>query len=297
MEDPRPGVILILIVLSLILRFNGAILIWTKRDRIPVIPAVILDIFSPVLCIATVSYATGRSFSKDKGAPLKGTIVMILALLISQFITGMIFVGAYFILGLPVPAGRAIGPGGDGSSFQPVHVLFLISFYSLLLFLMLQIIRNDLSLFSFFKGKKILSSTLLGIVALIPLVAAANLFVYAADRLGYGGAPTLVSDVEGSADILYVGVAIVVVAPFIEELLFRGYIYKQIRDNYPAWIAIMATAALFSFAHFSFITFVPIFMLGVFMGIVRERTGSVLPSMTFHAGNNLIALLAIIFSV
>lgn len=297
MEDPRPGLILTLIVLSLILRFNGAILIWTKRDRIPVIPAVILDIFSPVLCLATVSYATGRSFSKDTVSPLKGTIVMMAALLLSQFITGMIFVGAYFLLGLPVPAGRAIGPASDGSTFQPVHILFLISFYSLLLFLMLQILRNDFRPFSFFKGKKVLSTTLFGLTALLPLVAAANLFVYAFDELGYGGAPNLVSDVDGFADVLYIGVAIVIVAPFIEELLFRGYIYSQIREKYPPWMAITVTATLFSFAHFSPITFIPIFILGLFMGMVRERTGSILPSMTFHAGNNLVALLAIVFSV
>jgi membrane protease YdiL (CAAX protease family) len=296
MEDPRPGLILILIVLSIILRINGGILIWTKRDRIPVLPSVLLNIFSPVLCLVTVSFTTGRNFSGDRTSPLKGTIVMMVALLASQFITGMIFVGTYFLVGLQVPAGRALGPGSDASTFQAIHILVLISYYSLLLFLMLQIIRRDLDPFSMFKGEKIPSTTFFGIISLVPLLFVTNLFVYISDELGFGGSPSLVSEMAGVNDIAYLGIAIVIIAPFIEELLFRGYIYRQIRDGSSKWTAILVTGFLFSLAHFNIITFIPIFILGIFMGFLRERTGSIFPSTLFHSANNLVALFYLILS-
>jgi membrane protease YdiL (CAAX protease family) len=86
------------------------------------------------------------------------------------------------------------------------------------------------------------------------------------------------------------GVAIVIIAPFIEEMLFRGYLFDQIRTRANPLAAILSTALLFALVHFSIATLIPIFIMGVIMGVLRERTGSILPSMLFHSLNNLFAL-------
>ncbi len=296
MEDLRPGLLLIMVVVSMILRFNGAILIWSKKDELRVLPAILLNIFSPVLCLLTVSYATGKSRSKDADSPWKGAAVMMMALLFSQFIAGMIFVGACFILGSEIPTGRALGPGSSGSSFQAIHILLMVALYSLLLFLMLWLLRSDRDLHSMFKGQKILSTTIFGFLALAPLAVAGIMFASVADKIGFGRAPALVSELNGTADQLYLFVAIVIVAPFIEELLFRGYLYDRIRKRYASWVAILVTGGLFSMAHFTPVTLLPIFILGIFMGMLRERSGSVVPSLVFHSANNLLAFILLIIS-
>ncbi len=296
MEDLRPGLLLIMMVVSMILRFNGAILIWSKKEKLKVLPAILLNIFSPVLCLLTVSYATGKSKSKDVDSPWKGTAVLMIGLLVSQFIAGLIFVGACFILGSEIPTGRALGPGSSGSSFQAIHILLLVTMYSLLLFVMLWLLRGDKYLHSMFKGEKILSTTIFGLLALAPILVASNIFVSVLKEIGFGGSPSLVSELNGTADQLFLFVAIVIVAPFIEELLFRGYLYDQIRKRYASWVAIVVTGGLFSIAHFTPVTLLPIFILGVFMGMLRERSGSVVPSMVFHSANNLLAFILLIIS-
>jgi len=290
MEYPRSGIILILLVLSLILRFNGALLIWTKRKEIPVIPAVVLDVFSPILCLMTVSYASGNSYEKDMRSPMRGSVVMLASLLISQFITGLIFIGLLFFLDIPLPTGRAIGPGSDGEMFQPVQIMGVIAISALLLLLILMILRPEKEPMSYMKGKKVLLNSIIGVLILVPILALTSLLSVFMEEMGGGEPPTLVGGVDGTADIIYMGIAIVIIAPFIEELLFRGYLFDQIRKKASPMVAILSTALLFALVHFSIATMIPIFIMGVIMGVLRERTGSIIPSLLFHSLNNLFAL-------
>ncbi|HMP82799.1 MAG TPA: ABC transporter permease subunit/CPBP intramembrane protease [Verrucomicrobiota bacterium] len=70
-----------------------------------------------------------------------------------------------------------------------------------------------------------------------------------------------------------------------EELLFRGLIFSGFR-KYGAWVAIVVSALLFGIAHASIYRLLPTFALGLLMGVVIWRSGSIYCSMLVHALNN-----------
>ncbi|MCA9672988.1 MAG: CPBP family intramembrane metalloprotease, partial [Myxococcales bacterium] len=77
------------------------------------------------------------------------------------------------------------------------------------------------------------------------------------------------------------------VSPAIcEELLFRGVL---LRASYPALgtrNAALLSGLLFGLFHLSIYRFVPTGILGVVLALIAIRSGSILPSMLFHALNN-----------
>lgn len=79
------------------------------------------------------------------------------------------------------------------------------------------------------------------------------------------------------------------VAPFLEELFFRGFVYQVFTRTWPLWLGNILTAALFAVIHFQFQTFIPLFILGLFLNYAFRKTGSVWTSMAFHSLNNTIA--------
>jgi membrane protease YdiL (CAAX protease family) len=84
----------------------------------------------------------------------------------------------------------------------------------------------------------------------------------------------------------------VLLAPFFEELFFRGFLYKGFKNSWGWWPAALVSAALFSLAHLQITVFVPIFALGFALAWVYERTGSLWTSIVMHAVFNGLAVLA-----
>lgn len=89
----------------------------------------------------------------------------------------------------------------------------------------------------------------------------------------------------------------VVFAPITEELLFRGWIYTGLRRKIGIWEGINVSAALFALAHWesSQIYALVVFPVGLALGYVRERTGSLAASMAFHAIYNAAASAMMLF--
>ena len=90
----------------------------------------------------------------------------------------------------------------------------------------------------------------------------------------------------------------VVVAPVTEELLFRGWIYTGLRFHWGLWPALLTTSALFAGAHYenTHLYALAVFPIGLALGFIRERTGSVKASILFHALNNFVAFVAMTLS-
>ena len=79
----------------------------------------------------------------------------------------------------------------------------------------------------------------------------------------------------------------VVVAPIIEELIFRGVILDGFLRQFTPPQAILASSFLFGFAHLNPWQFVSGLALGGVIGWVYYRTRSLIPCMVMHAGANL----------
>lgn len=83
-----------------------------------------------------------------------------------------------------------------------------------------------------------------------------------------------------------------ILAPVVEEILFRGALLPALLQRYTPWIAISISALLFAFAHTNQLgAAIILFCVGIFAGTLAWRADSVIPAIIFHMLNNTVALL------
>ncbi len=75
-------------------------------------------------------------------------------------------------------------------------------------------------------------------------------------------------------------------APVLEEMLFRGVILRGFLQRYPRGIAIVHSAGVFGLAHMNLYQFVVGLTIGLVTGWLYERTRSLWPCITLHAAYN-----------
>jgi membrane protease YdiL (CAAX protease family) len=75
---------------------------------------------------------------------------------------------------------------------------------------------------------------------------------------------------------------IVLGAPIAEEVLFRGYGLSRIRELGGEGRALLFTALVFAFAHMHWVKLPGTFALGLFLGWLVLRTGSLWPALLGH---------------
>lgn len=86
----------------------------------------------------------------------------------------------------------------------------------------------------------------------------------------------------------------VILAPLLEEFLFRGLIQKSIvKTGLNPKVAILISAFIFGAFHVYPWQFVGAFLLGLVLGLVYEKTQSLVLPILLHAFNNLISALLI----
>jgi membrane protease YdiL (CAAX protease family) len=93
---------------------------------------------------------------------------------------------------------------------------------------------------------------------------------------------------------VHVGWAYVVIAvdaALFEELAFRGVIYTILRKYIGLTEAVVVTSFAFAILHLSVLGLLTHVALGAYFCWLRERTGSVYPSMLAHALHNALVLL------
>ncbi|MEI8104611.1 MAG: type II CAAX endopeptidase family protein [Actinomycetes bacterium] len=81
------------------------------------------------------------------------------------------------------------------------------------------------------------------------------------------------------------------VAPFVEELTFRGVGYSLLA-RYGRWTSILIVGACFALDHGLVQAFPELFIFGCALAWLRSKTTSVFPGMLLHATFNSIALVA-----
>jgi uncharacterized protein len=108
------------------------------------------------------------------------------------------------------------------------------------------------------------------------------------------GQPPPVGPAEQAIALLepwLVVLAIVVFAPIAEELFFRGIVFNAWLREAGRRRAYVGSAALFAVIHFSLVSLLPIFLLGLALAWVYQRTGSLLASIAMHATVNGISVI------
>jgi uncharacterized protein len=86
-----------------------------------------------------------------------------------------------------------------------------------------------------------------------------------------------------------------VLAPLVEELVFRGLLYGWVAGRWGSVAAWIVSSLAFAAAHYEPAHVVLVLPLGLLFGWLRRRTDSLLPSLFSHIVNNGFALLAAVY--
>lgn len=139
--------------------------------------------------------------------------------------------------------------------------------------------------------------TLAGFLKCIIIILAANAFLSAANILftAATGLSLTVSAVEpDSASIPVLFFAVALFPAIVEELIFRGVIYRYLRQQ-GAPFAAFSSSLLFGLIHLNILQFLFAFCMGLVLCHIYERTGKLRYAMLLHFINNSLTVLACLF--
>jgi len=139
---------------------------------------------------------------------------------------------------------------------------------------------------------------LLALLAAVPLVmGVTSLVVVAGEWLGLKAPATghemlkVMTDSPSPVALAMLLVSAVILAPLMEETIFRGLVQTVLKDycRDARWTLVLVSALIFTVIHLSSSAWqvMPgLFVLGVMLGWLYERTGSLLPGLLLHVGFN-----------
>ncbi len=81
-----------------------------------------------------------------------------------------------------------------------------------------------------------------------------------------------------------------------EELLFRGYVQTRLTRAFRPAIGVLVASLFFALFHMDLVHVIAVFPLGLFLGVVAWRSGSLFPAMLAHFVNNVISVVAVVFA-
>jgi membrane protease YdiL (CAAX protease family) len=71
-----------------------------------------------------------------------------------------------------------------------------------------------------------------------------------------------------------------------EEIMFRSYLHRLLENAYGILAALILTGVLFGLFHLRLTQLIPLSMIGILLGYVTVKTGSVYPAMLMHLLHN-----------
>ncbi len=89
----------------------------------------------------------------------------------------------------------------------------------------------------------------------------------------------------------------VIIAPVVEEIVFRGALYRAFERLSAGWIAVIVSAVLFAIAHVNPMHMAYAFVLGILLGMIRLKSKSIIPCIALHFVYNAMNYLSFDFNV
>ena len=107
-----------------------------------------------------------------------------------------------------------------------------------------------------------------------------------------GPARELTDRADGIA-FLILALLVVLVAPVVEELFYRGLLMRAAARRWGDPAAVVVSSAVFAASHFEIVIFPGIFAFGVVLAVLAVRTGRLGASIAAHIGFNAVTVLAL----
>ncbi len=113
------------------------------------------------------------------------------------------------------------------------------------------------------------------------------------------GVAQITGETETTLEIVVIFVSVAVVAPIIEEILYRGMLLSWLGRFMGKWMSIIVSAAVFAGMHlidWNARAVVPgLFVIGLVLGWAAMRRGDLSLAIPLHAGVNLLAAILIVW--
>lgn len=94
-------------------------------------------------------------------------------------------------------------------------------------------------------------------------------------------------------ELIVVLVVVAVVPAVTEELMFRGLIQRNLERVLTPVGGMMVTSVIFAGYHLNPFSFIPLVAIGMYLGFLAMRSGSIWMSMIGHFANNAVAVLSL----
>jgi membrane protease YdiL (CAAX protease family) len=149
-----------------------------------------------------------------------------------------------------------------------------------------------------FERARDLGGVLIGVgtqIVVVPLlyVPFAYFIKDLSDRLE-APARSLTNQAGGDVALAILGVLVVVGAPIVVELFYRGLLLRSIENRFGPNIAIGLSALGFAAAHGELLQFPALLVFGVILGVLAVRTGRLGPGIFAHAGFNAVTMAVLV---
>ena len=213
-------------------------------------------------------------------------MVRICKLVIYYFLYQFLFTA---LIALPSTWIQIMNNGGDVSNFTPGETTITTTGLAMVLsgiamiwhLIHFKYVKFNLKSFGEVSGKTLGLS--------IPLIVAGMFFINLCSE--FIGLPDLMQDTFRAMSRNVFGIiSIAIMAPLVEELLFRGAIQGyMLRKGMKPLNAILIASAIFGIVHMNPIQIPFAFAIGLIFGWLYYRTGSVVPGIIGHFINNSIA--------
>ena len=82
---------------------------------------------------------------------------------------------------------------------------------------------------------------------------------------------------------LYFGFSAIVLAPLMEEILFRAILYRGIKQRGHPHLALWGSSLLFATIHFSLLTFVPLTVLAIILALLYDKADHLMAPILTHS--------------
>ncbi len=93
-------------------------------------------------------------------------------------------------------------------------------------------------------------------------------------------------DLHTVGEYVAVFLALVVIAPVFEEIIFRGYLFGQLRTRSGFWVSSLLVSLAFGVVHLQANVAIDVFVLSMIMCFLREKFDSIWPTIIMHSLKN-----------
>ena len=179
-----------------------------------------------------------------------------------------------------------LSSSANGAYIWAMAIGLFLSTISMLLFIhLIKGYRVKQSIFCSISSNSLFLSTMLVFSSMFAL----NIFVQ-----WFNLEDMLATEFEGLTHNVVGVITISLLAPLLEEVLFRGAIQGYLMRRYKPWVAIFVAALVFGVFHWNPVQVLYATLLGAVFGWIYYRTGSLLSVIVGHVLNNTIATVAML---